>query len=126
MRVLKPGGRIAMHEYDHEDLNTVPKDLAVAMAQVNKYAAMPANAAFDKNVIQSLMEKAGFEDVVLKDLSPHIVPMLWLFYVVAIIPYFFIALFGLQPYFINVVAGVESYRGRGIWRYVQVSGRKPA
>jgi hypothetical protein len=52
--------------------------------------------------------------------------MLRLFFVIAIIPYLFITLFGFEAWFINTVAGVQCYRERYIWRYVAVSARKPA
>ena len=124
LRVLKPGGRIALNEYDHEDLNRTPKPLADAMKKVNKYASMPANASFDHGVLVDLLREAGFEDVELRDISQHIVPMLWLFYLIGLIPYLILSLFGLEHHFVNTMAGVESYRGRKFWRYVQVTGRK--
>ena len=124
-RLLKPGGRIALHEYDHEDLDKAPKDLVDSMKAVSKYAAMPAYTTFEKDALKRMLEEAGFEDVKLKDISLHIVPMLWLFYLWAVIPLFFIRLFGLEHRFVNTLAGVESYRGRQLWRYTQVSARKP-
>jgi sterol 24-C-methyltransferase len=90
LRLLKQGGRIALNEYDHRDLAKAPKDLAESMKKVNRYAAMPANASFDNDVLKELLQEAGFESVGLKDMSEHIVPMLWLFYLFAIIPYLII------------------------------------
>jgi len=124
LRILKPGGRIALHEYDHEDLAKAPKGLADSMKKINQYAAMPANASFDKDVLKELLQEAGFEDVQLRDMSEHIVPMLWLFYLFAIIPYLIIKMLGVEHHFVNTLAGVESYRGRHLWRYIQVTGRK--
>ena len=125
LRVLKPGGRIALYEYDHRDLSIVSKDLRNSMNKVNEYAAMPTNTRFDEGVLEKMLEETGFENVVLEDLSLHIRPMLRLFYVIAIIPYLLIALLGLEAWFVNTVAGVQGYRGRHIWRYVAVSARKP-
>ena len=124
LRILKPGGHIALNEYDHMDMDKAPKDLATSMKKINQYAAMPANASFDHDVLIDLLREAGFVDVKLRDLSKHIVPMLWLFYIIAIIPYLIIRMLGLEPYFVNTLAGVESYRGRHLWRYIQVTGRK--
>lgn len=124
LRLLKPGGHIALHEYDHADLDKAPKKLADAMRKVNKYASMPANNSFDHDVLKHLLEEAGFEDVVLKDISEHVVPMMWLFYIFAIIPYLLLKLVGLDHHFVNTVAGAEMYRGRSLWRYIQVSGKK--
>jgi sterol 24-C-methyltransferase len=125
LRVLKPGGRIALYEYDHRDLSTVSKDLRISMDKVNEYAAMPTNTRFDEGVLETMLKEAGFEDIMLEDLSVNIRPMLRLFFIIAIIPYLFIRLLGLEAWFVNTVAGVQGYRGRYIWRYVAVSARKP-
>jgi sterol 24-C-methyltransferase len=125
LRVLRPGGKIALYEYDHRDLSTVSKGLRNSMNKVNEYAAMPTNTRFDEGVLEKMLEEAGFEDVKLEDLSVHIRPMLRLFYFIAIIPYLPITLFGLEAWFVNTVAGVQGYRGRHIWRYVAVSAKKP-
>ncbi|KAL9109384.1 MAG: hypothetical protein Q9227_005891 [Pyrenula ochraceoflavens] len=124
LRILKPGGRIALHEYDHMDMDKAPKDLTISMQTINEYAAMPANASFDYDVLKDLMEEAGFVDVTLRDLSSHIVPMLWLFYIIAFVPYLIILMLGLEHRFVNTLTGVESYRGRYLWRYIQMTGRK--
>ena len=123
-RILKPGGRLAMNEYDHEDLDKAPKALSEAMVKVNKYAAMPANQSFEKDVLKDLVRKAGFEDVELRDMTENIVPMMWLFYIIAVIPLFIFRLLGIEHRFVNTLAGVEMYRGRDLWRYIQVTGRK--
>jgi sterol 24-C-methyltransferase len=123
-RLLKPGGRIALYEYDHEEIDKVPKELVDAIIKVNRYAAMPAGASFHRDALKDLLEEVGFEDVELKDLSNHIVPMLWLFYIVAIIPYIVLKFLGLDHHFVNTVAGAKGYHGRSLWRYTQVTGRK--
>lgn len=125
MRILKPGGRIALNEYDHDDIDKAPKELAEAMKRVNTLASMPANASFDRDVLRDLLQEAGFQDVQLRDISQHIVPMLWFFYLLAIIPYIIFKFFGIENYFVNTMAGVYSYKGRKIWRYIQVTGKKP-
>lgn len=72
-----------------------------------------------------MLEDAGFENVIVRDYSENIKPMTRLFFVLAIIPYIFIRLLGLERYFINTTAGVESYRGHGHCRYVAISASKP-
>ena len=124
LRILEPGGHIAMNEYEHDELDKSPSDLADAMKAINKHAAMPANAAFDRDVLKELMIEAGFQNVELKDLSVHVWPMLRLFYTLAFIPYQITKLFGIEHRFINTFTGIESYRGRHIWRYIQVTGTK--
>ncbi len=124
-RVLKPGGSLSLYEYDHLDLNTVPRSLKISMDQVNKYAAMPSNV--DEGVLLDMLEEAGFQDIAVEDLSANIKPMLRLFFVFAIIPYLIIKLLGLEAWFVNTVAGVGAYLGnrRGLWRYIAVTARKP-
>ncbi|KAK4182519.1 S-adenosyl-L-methionine-dependent methyltransferase [Podospora australis] len=124
-RVLRPGGRVALFEYDHELPADSDEDMAQSMRKINQYAAMPTNDRSQPGVFQQMLEGAGFEDVVVHDLSENIKPMTRLFFVLAIVPYLFIRLFKLERYFINTVAGVESYRGHGRWRYVAVSATKP-
>lgn len=124
-RVLKPGGSIAFYEYDHVNLNTAPPQLKDAMEKINKYASMPSNAMFDNGVHQRILEDAGFEDVVVEDMSTNVMPMLRLFFVLAYVPYLLVRLLRLQAWFVNTVAGVEAYRGRDFCRYVAVSAKKP-
>jgi sterol 24-C-methyltransferase len=126
-RVLKPGGTIAMYEYDHSSLESFPKDLRTSMNQINKFASMPSNELFDEGVLQGMLEETGFVDVLVRDLSENIRPLYRLFFVAAFLPYLVIWLFGLQAWFVNTVAAVEGYRGirKGIWRYIVVTARKP-
>ncbi|KAG4437522.1 hypothetical protein IFR05_006994 [Cadophora sp. M221] len=61
--VLKPGGRIALYGYDHDSSETAPEYLESCLDQINKYAAMPSNALFEKDVPPQMLEEAGFENV---------------------------------------------------------------
>ena len=126
-RVLKPGGSLALYEYDHSNLNTAPKHLRDSMEKINEYASMPANASFNEGVLQRILRESGYQDIAVKNLSTNIRPMLRLFFIVAFLPYLFIRLLGLEPWFVNTVAGVEGFRGnkKGVWRFVAVTARKP-
>ena len=129
-RVLKPGGRIALYEYDHiraSAQNSSYKRLATALDHINTLAAMPANARFQEGVLQGMLEDTGFQDVKVHDLSVNVKPMARLFFVVAYIPYLIFVFLGLQAWFVNTMAGVEGYRAlsRGFWRYTAVTARKP-
>ena len=124
-RLLKPGGRLAMHEYDHLPASDAPSSFSMEARQIAAIAGLPAFEAFELDDLKKLAIKVGYEDVELSDISNHIAPMLWLFYVFALIPYLLLSLFGLHWHFVNTVSGVAMYRGRKYWRYVQVSGRKP-
>ncbi|MCJ1320600.1 hypothetical protein MMC15_005940 [Xylographa vitiligo] len=130
-RVMKPGGTIALYEYDHCNLDhagkDLPKGLVESMQQINKRASMPSNEAFAEGVLERMMEDQGFQNVMLRDLSQNIKPMLRLFFLLAYIPYFFICLLGLQAWFVNTEAGVQGYRAlkMGLGRYVAVTATKP-
>jgi sterol 24-C-methyltransferase len=128
-RLLKPGGRLVQFEYDHElpdtSVNANDRDLTESMRKINEYSAMPTNARSHPGVFKTMLEDAGFENVEVRDYSENIRPMTRFFFLLAIIPYIFVRLFGIEKYFINTVAGVETYRGKGHWRYVAISANKP-
>ncbi|KAK4157410.1 S-adenosyl-L-methionine-dependent methyltransferase [Chaetomidium leptoderma] len=126
-RILRPGGRLVLFEYDHTMgvEAHVPKAVAAEMDLVNKYAAMPTNARSHAGVFARMLEDAGFVDVQVVDYSRNIRPMLRLFYVLAAVPYFFIKLLRLERFFINTVAGAQGYLHQEHWRYVAVSATKP-
>ena len=75
-RVLRPGGRIAMNEYDYLFAEDAKTDLAESWTTVNKYAAMPANDSFQKDKLKELLEEAGFEDGHFWDASEYIILLL--------------------------------------------------
>lgn len=126
LRVLKPGGCLAMHEYDHTPTEQTPKSIADQAKIINAILGMPAFEAFETDELKRLARSVGFEDVELVDMSKHIVPMLWLFYIFAFIPHLLLKLFGLQYHFINTTSGVGIYNNREYWRYTQVRGKKPS
>lgn len=125
LRVLKPGGYLVMHEYDHTRADQTPKSVSDVRKIINAKVGMPAFETFETDELQRLARSVGFENVTLVDMSTHIVPMLWLFYIFALIPYLLLKFFGLQYHFMNTTSGVAGYSGRKYWRYTQVRGRKP-
>jgi sterol 24-C-methyltransferase len=126
-RVLKPGGKLALFEYDHPDMASLPKNVRESMETVNKYSAMSAHQKFDQGVLEKLLEEAGFENVRVDDISKNIIPMLAVFWWLAIIPYYIVTFLGLQSRFVNTLAGAEGYRAmkRGWSRYIVVTANKP-
>lgn len=124
-RVIRPGGSIAMYEYDHVDFSTQKEEVGKTWTHINKYAAMPANDRFKQGVLKGMLEDAGFEDVVVRDLSENVLPMLRLFFILAVIPYLIIRLLGLRHRFVNTVTGYEGYMYRDAARYIVVSAKKP-
>ncbi|KAI1822194.1 S-adenosyl-L-methionine-dependent methyltransferase [Xylaria intraflava] len=131
-RVLRPGGRLAMHEYDNvlqEEVRAGEKGpgdgLRLSMRQVNEWSAMPTNAISSPGAFKRMLEEAGFVDVRVRDLSDHIRPMTRFFFALAIVPFWIVSLLRLERFFVNTVAGVGAYRGYEFWRYVQIEARKP-
>ncbi|EFW99813.1 methyltransferase type 11 [Grosmannia clavigera kw1407] len=125
-RILRPGGRLALFEYDHLlEQNEAPSDLTQSMRKINEYAAMPTNSRSDPGQYRIWLEAAGFTDVQVRDISANIRPMLLVFWLLAVVPYFFVRLLHLEKYFINTVAGYNAYRGQAYWRYVAVTASKP-
>jgi sterol 24-C-methyltransferase len=127
-RVLKPGGSVAFYEYDHVKVDSLPQEEKKSMKAINDLSAMPANQQFTEGVFERMIENAGFENFVIRDISKRVQPMLWLFYIVAYLPYVVIKAFGLQSYFVNTMAAVETYQSgiKGTYRYVVVTARKPS
>ena len=90
---------------------------------INKFGDMPSFQSVGE--MPRWVREAGFEDVQLADMTRNVVPMMWLFWILAIVPYLFVRSLSVEAYFPNVVAGVEMYRGRKDWHYMCISGRKP-
>ncbi|KAF2238538.1 methyltransferase type 11 [Viridothelium virens] len=124
-RILKPGGRIALHEYHFHSMNTAPTDVKESAEKIIRHAAMPALARFTMaDVLRRHLQKVGFQDVCIRDISSHIMPMLRLFYYLARIPYLIFKRRGMEHHFINTFVAVKCWQGREFWSYVQVTGRK--
>ena len=109
-RILRPGGRLLLFEYDH-NLSENPRE--ASMRLINEYAAMPTNALSQPGVFQKMLEEACFTDVVVRDYSENIKFITRLFFL------------HLEWYFINTVAGVNSYQRYGQWQCVAISATKP-
>ncbi|KAL1846521.1 hypothetical protein Plec18170_009100 [Paecilomyces lecythidis] len=124
-RLLRPGGHLSMFEYDHSMIDDSTEKMAQSMRKINEIAAMPTNDRSHPGVFQKMLEDAGFTDIVIRDYSDNIRPMTRLFFIIAYIPFLIVTFLGLERYFINTVAGVQSFRGHGHWRYVAISATKP-
>ena len=133
-RILKPGGRLALFEYEHVDYNngtdfdrsdTTMVDMLDWMKQVNRYAAMPTNEQSTNGYLKRLLLEAGFEDVEVHDYSENIRPMLRLFWILAVVPCMIIKFLRLEKHFVNTLAGARGYVGQQYWSYVAVAATKP-
>ena len=122
-RVLKPGGVITHAEYEH-DMANCPAGQSV-FTQINTYAHLPAFQQFKLGTIRTKLEKVGFREVEIQDLSLNVAPMMRLFFLLAYLPYLVIKLLNLEAYFVNTMAAVETWRYGKHIRYLMVKGRKP-
>ncbi|KAL9583036.1 MAG: hypothetical protein Q9212_002940 [Teloschistes hypoglaucus] len=129
-RVLKPGGHVAFHEYDHIDASKIPfgcpPGFLEAATRINSRSRMPGFEIFNRGVLPRIMKDQGFEDIESRDLTANMRPLMRLFFLLAYIPYLLICLLGLQAYFVSTEAGVVSYRAlrRGYWRYMVFTAQK--
>ncbi|EEY16840.1 conserved hypothetical protein [Verticillium alfalfae VaMs.102] len=125
---LRGGLRVqAIDIYDH-DLDaaaTAGGWMAADMRRVNELAAMPTYQAARPGYFRALLEEAGFEDIVERDYSENVRPMLRLFYLLAIVPYLIVRVLRLEKYFANTLAGVLGYAAGEHCHYVAISARKP-
>lgn len=124
-RVLKPGGRVVLFEYDRAPDAAMPDKAARAFRDVNTYASMPTFQRFTYGVPERLLKEAGFEDIEVEDLSLKILPMLRLFATAAYLPYQLIRLLKQEHRFVNAMSAVEYYRYRKYLRYVAITANTP-
>lgn len=126
-RVLRPGGRLVMHEYDltYDDDDKLDDEMKMMKKNIEDYGAMPTWERAKKGYYKKLLENAGFEDVVIQDYSENIRPMLRLFWLLAAVPAKVIGWLHLEKYFINAVCGAQGYKTQHLWRYVSISASKP-
>ena len=122
-RVLRPGGSIAIHDFEWDNADAMPFEVGLTRQMINKYTSM--SAEFRKNSIQGLLKQIGFQDIEVKDFSTNVWPMSRLLYILSYIPYLAVRLFKLESSFANVMVGTEAYRTRKYWRYVSISAKKP-
>ena len=123
-RVLKPGGKLALFEYDRARDADMPLAARQAFDAVNRYASMPTFQRFTYGVPEQLLASAGFTNISIEDRTPNILPILRLFAVAAYLPYQIIKLFHQQHRFANAMSAVEYYRHRRYLRYVIISATK--
>ncbi|OAL07717.1 S-adenosyl-L-methionine-dependent methyltransferase [Phaeosphaeriaceae sp. SRC1lsM3a] len=123
MRQLKPGGRIVMHEYEQN----IPEEDKAAMKIVNEGFSMPMHEISRPGAMKEMLERAGFCDVDMRDLSENVRPMTRMNYAISIGPYMLLKPLGLAKHSLNAVAGVQLHRNlrRGTWKYMQICATKP-
>ncbi|KAB8233509.1 class I SAM-dependent methyltransferase [Aspergillus alliaceus] len=140
-RVLKPGRRITLYEYDHwssEDVQQIsPSAEEEAMDKVHLYRAISKTAngqspslmqdrsehSYPRKGLIGTLSKFGFGGVQEWDITQNVKPMIrflsWDLY----IPSMIVLALGLEAHSINAVAiVVNNQRG---WKYIAVTAQKP-
>ena len=126
-RVIRPGGRIAVAEYEHVDEKQMTKKHRDGMHYMTRVGAMPALHLFQFGVLETLLADQGFQNVKNQDLTENTRPLLQLFFVFAFIPYLIISFLGLKKHFTNTVGAVVGYRAdrKNYGKYSVITATKP-
>jgi len=109
-RVLKKGGRMALFEY------TVAEDARFSdyernmLNKVMRSTATEGIKQFRHDKFQNVIAEAGFKNVKVQNISQNAEASLNRLRRFAVIPYFFVKLFGLQESHPNTTAAVEFYK----------------
>lgn len=128
-RVLKPKGKLALFEYSTlslKDLKELPVELQNMYQMVIDESGMHSLPYFIHGSFPQLLEKEGFVNVKVADITPRVIPMLKKFYGYAYYPYKIIKLLGLQRQFINATSAIVSkdLLEHKAWRYNIVTATK--
>jgi sterol 24-C-methyltransferase len=127
-RVLRPGGRLALCEYSicpREELTPRQRQGADLIIEGSGMHSMPQ---FLHGSFPRILQRAGFTDVAVEDVTPRVMPMLRRLCLIFFAPYQVVRLLRLQRTFVNATAAVEGYlnlRIGDLWRYNVISARKP-
>ncbi|SRR6266498_40980 len=124
-RVLKPGGKLVMFEYSKDPDTQMSKKAAQKFAEMNEMAAMPAFQQFDHGVLENYMQKAGFENVTVDEITEHMMPMVKVFAWAAYIPYKILTILGLRRKAVNAMSALVLRRYKKHFRYNVYTATKP-
>lgn len=100
-------------------------DFILELKSALEYGAMPTWQCARRGFYKQILEEAGFVDVEEHDYSENVRPMLRLFWLLAVIPYYIIVFFQFEKNFVNAIGGAKGYYAQRYWRYVAISARKP-
>lgn len=126
-RILKPSGKLVLFEYSLCPLEQIPLRLRGTAQIVFQESGMHSLPYFVHERFPEILEKAGFQNITVENITPRVIPMLKRFHQIAFLPYQFIKLFGLQRKFVNMTAGAEGYKNmvkNDFWRYNIVTAMK--
>ena len=126
LRVLKPGGRIALFEYTlapDEKFSLWEKKM---LDVVIEGSAMMGLKDFRHDQFTEVIKSVGFENVKEQNITENMRLSFYRLHKLSIWIYWFVKLFGLQKFFINTTAGYEFYKmaDKGLIRYCIFTGNK--
>lgn len=124
-RVLRPGGRLVLFEYQRAADEVMPPRARTAFRTINEVAAMPGFDLFTHGTLEAMARSAGFDEVGSTDITDHMLPMLRVFALAGSVPYAVARIVGRPDKVINAMSGVEFWKYRRFWRYDIVKGVKP-
>lgn len=127
LRILKPGGRIAMFEYNIDDDERFTDWERKMMDVVIEGSAMASLRNLRFNSFPKTLRNIGFRSIKEQNITEHLEPSFHRLHRISILPYFFVKLFSLQKNHINVTAGNELYKiaKKGLIRYCIFTAKKP-
>lgn len=126
-RVLKPKGRLALFEYSICPKKEMTLQQQKFWSMLIESWAMPSLPYFLHGSFPQILERIGFTDVSVKNITLRMIPMVRRLSQIAYLPYQMIKLLNLQRKFINATFAVEGYRNitkSDIWRYNIISAVK--
>ncbi len=126
MRVLRPGGRLALFEYSRKPDEEISSRSQAAFARVNDLAAMPSFQRFNFGVLERLLENAGFENVDVEDVTSRMLPMVHAFSIVGQFPYAVGRVIGKTNKVVNAMSAVEFWKHRSDFKYSIYTATKPS
>lgn len=125
-RILKPKGRLVLFEYSMSPKKDIPDNLEPYLMLIEE-SGMHSLPYFVHGSFPQLLEKAGFKNVKVEDITLRIMPMLKYFHFLARFPYKIIKLFNLQKHFVNTASGFigKDLAERKLWKYNIITATKP-
>src|SRR5665213_1564194 len=126
-RVVRPGGHLALFEYTLTPLDSMALSDRMIWDDIIAGAVMPGLAQFTHASFPALLERSGFHDVEVEDLTSAVLPMLRQFSWLAMPLYRLLRDSKQRRRLVNVTAGATMYYQttmRHNWRYVKVTARR--
>lgn len=125
LEMLKPGGKVALFEYEKQDDSALDSKAAQAIRRVNAEAAMPGFDQFVYGALEQMLINSGFVGVERADLTEKMLPMLTAFNQMATVPFAILEFVGLGRKIPNAMSAVKMHKAMGFWRYSRFTASAP-